>query len=428
MSAYREAALLVARRITADAIWHDGRCSWVAPVPAVRHGRPTIAARSLSSDLYAGTAGIGLALAEVAVATGDNLCRVTALGALRHAIRRTASPPTDQDFGLYVGSVGTALAVTRAGRLLGEEELIRAGTDLAQHISESGRAPAASDLVNGRAGAIIGLLALGVATCSTDLFARAAVFGDELIAAAAFHGAWAWTGQRAGTGLDPSGLAHGAAGAALALLELAECTHEARFALAAGEAMTDEDAFRDPPTGNWLDGGEAAERSGASIQRSFVHWCHGAPGIALVRDRAARLGGDPARRDDARSATALTDQWVRAALGSGRGAFCLCHGVPGNAEIVDDCADPPEGFRPARRRLSEDVAIAGLVEYLQRSRPFPSGAPGGQTPALMTGLAGIARFYQRLAEPSLPSLLRIRPSEWAPPVMLSASSRGPSPR
>jgi hypothetical protein len=57
-----------------------------------------------------------------------------------------------------------------------------------------------------------------------------------------------------------------------------------------------------------------------------------------------------------------------------------------------------------------DADGESLDTYLARGSPWPSGAHGGATPCLFLGLAGIGRFYLRLAKPELPSLLVVRPA------------------
>ena len=64
---------------------------------------------------------------------------------------------------------------------------------------------------------------------------------------------------------------------------------------------------------------------------------------------------------------------------------------------------------PSALALAQRVAYSGVETYMQRGLPWPSGAYGGATPCLFLGLAGIGRFYSRLALPDLPSVLLVRP-------------------
>ena len=54
--AFLETAASIGDRIASDAIWHDGRCSWVGATdePTVAH---RVEMRALGPDLYGGTAG-----------------------------------------------------------------------------------------------------------------------------------------------------------------------------------------------------------------------------------------------------------------------------------------------------------------------------------------------------------------------------------
>src|SRR5262249_7884271 len=85
----------------------------------------------------------------------------------------------------------------------------------------------------------------------------------------------------------PSGFSHGAAGLALALLELHSITGRLDFRDAARRAFDYEETLFDPHRGNWAD-----LRRPSGTSRFELAWCNGAPGIALARLRAAVLDPD----------------------------------------------------------------------------------------------------------------------------------------
>ena len=124
-SEFADAAAALGRTIAADAIWYDGRCTWVGGFedPALPWRAEY---RALEADLYDGTAGIGLFLAHLAAVTGDAGPRSTAVGALRHATGRAARRD-----GLQAGSLGVAWAAACAAALLDEDELDAAARELA---------------------------------------------------------------------------------------------------------------------------------------------------------------------------------------------------------------------------------------------------------------------------------------------------------
>ena len=94
--------------------------------------------------------------------------------------------------------------------------------------------------------------------------------------------------------------------------------------------------------------------------------------------------------------------------------------------MLTDCASAVGDGAAQLRTLADEIARAGIEEYGPPSRPWPCGWPGGESPGLMTGLAGIARFYLRRALPDLPSLLLPRASDdWASPGGVIPPGRGP---
>jgi lantibiotic modifying enzyme len=408
---HEEVALAIARRLCADAIWHAGRCNWIGPMPRTGPGGPVLAYRSLGPDLYGGTAGVGLVLAEVAAVTDDAGSRRTAVAALRHALGTADGLAPEQAAGFFTGPVGVAVAATRAGLLLDRPELLERGATLLRGAVSHARRARSDDLVAGRAGAVVGLLIAASMTPSPELAAQPVELGDALCDDVDARSRP--DGRSGGERSIPTGLAHGAAGLAHALLELWTARRVDRHREAAQRAIALEQTYFDPLAANWPDGRNGSGVAGATV--SFVSWCHGAPGIGLARTRAWRLTGDLARRAEAERALEVTACWTRAAAGASRGSYCLCHGLGGNAEIARDCADAAGARSSDMRALAHEIAGAGLSEYHAPGRAWPCGGPGGASPGLMTGLAGIARFYLRAARPALPSLLLPSPSDrWAP--------------
>lgn len=400
-----DAAVATARVIAADAVWHEERCSWIGGMPEEGPGG-TIAMtyQALGPDLYGGTAGVGLFLAEVAQMTGDDDLRATALGALRHAGSRAAG----SGVGLYAGRFGIALALAYAAPLLDEEELEAAARAVARDDVDDTEE---FDLVSGDAGAVVGLLTLADLLDERSLRERARSHGERLLdRAVADDGKLSWRSSGIETVGALAGFSHGAAGAATALLELGEREPAER-------AFAYEATLYDAEARNWPDlrGSPAAAASGAPIFVTF--WCHGAPGIALSRLRSVELGASNGARAEADIALETTEAWVANALRAGVN-YSLCHGLAGNSEILLEGERAPE--------LVADVAMHGIETYPTQGLRWPSGAHGAPTPSLFLGDAGVGRFYLRLAVPELPSLLLVRPEAFARAVASAAEWRSSS--
>jgi class II lanthipeptide synthase len=381
MSDWLDTADAIGRELCATAIWHEGRCNWVGALPEEGPGGSVVMTwAALTPELYGGSSGVGLFLAELYAHTGDAAARDTAAAALRHAL---ASPRPEAP-GLYAGHLGIAVAAARAARLLDDQTL-----EPAIHSGGDG----GFDLMAGEAGGVVALLILAAMTGDAALRGRAIAAGERLLDdGRARRDELSWAAPMLPGRPHLTGLSHGASGAALALLELAAVTGEPAFADAAGRAFAYERRLYDPRAGNWPD-----LRNDPPGFAPF--WCHGAPGIALARLRAAELGMSQAG-DDASRALATTRRAVTAELSAG-GNFSLCHGLAGNAEILLEGGD---------HATAEEVAGTGIERYAHNGRPWPCGTISGVTPALFLGLAGIGRFYLRLHDPQLPSLLLPRPA------------------
>jgi lantibiotic modifying enzyme len=397
---------MIGREIAATAVWKDDRCNWIGAMPEeATGGRTTMSFRALGADLYGGSAGVGLFLAELAAATGDEQCRLTALGALRHALSRVDSLPVSSRLGLYAGSPGVALALALSCRALNEPDLSESALRVALECASSSPQEE-TDLMSGSSGALVALLALASLLGEQRLLAAAVQHGDTLLAAAdSTDGGLLWRSRTLPGEPALTGLSHGAAGVAVALLELAAATKDERYRAAAESAFSYERSVYEPALGNWPDLRGLAPTHPGGEAPFATFWCHGAPGGALARLRALELGGGEEPREEAEAALETTRAWVSAALASGTVNYSLCHGLAGNAEILN------EGSRliPSLADTAREVATVGVGTYLEVGRPWPTGAYGQATPSLFLGLAGIGRFYLRLAVPKLPSILIVRP-------------------
>ncbi|MDQ3849135.1 MAG: hypothetical protein M3296_00765, partial [Actinomycetota bacterium] len=310
-------------------------------------------------------------------------------------------PDQPPGLGLYAGRIGVALAAARVGLLVDEHEAVTRADELLDDV----RPDPEFDVMAGNAGAVLGLLALGRLLERDTLSERAHEFGTRLLddARSSAGGlSWASPSQRHRRNL--TGLSHGAAGAAVALLELWRISGERAYRDAATAAFAYERALYDPAAGNWPD---LRNDDGTTSFATF--WCHGAPGIALARLRALQLLGDPVLRQEAQAALATTRRAVRSELASGAGNFSLCHGLAGNAEILLEGARLLGDGASEGAELARAVADAGLERHVEGTAPWPCGTLEGETTSLFLGLAGIGMFYLRLHDPTRPSVLLITP-------------------
>src|ERR1035441_6918709 len=144
--------------------------------------------------------------------------------------------------GLYAGAPGILFAASQMGREITEAQALEA-TALRQEMF---------DLIGGSAGAIIALLCLYRAGGNARLLETAVSHGDLVLrhATRAEEG-WSWRTIRAVR--NCTGISHGTAGIAWALLELWQITRQDRFRAAALEAFRYERTCFDPLRQAWPD-------------------------------------------------------------------------------------------------------------------------------------------------------------------------------
>ncbi len=333
------------RTLCASAYWHDGRCNWVGRsaresadprVPLT----PTVAA--LGPELYSGTAGIAVFLAQLQARVHADEFRDTALGAIRQSLWRSADLPVLVSRSFYSGAVGIAYAAARVGLLLDEPAIVAEGLALAQRTVAARDGDHLLDVIGGHAGAIAPLFWLAALPGGEGLEAAAIAYAGELADAAMRDGGvWRWDNDRAcgaGVGSVPlCGLAHGASGMGLALIECGVRCRRREWIDGGLAAFRYEDQLFDQERGNWPDLREHRTSGGEEPRgaRAFmVAWCHGAAGIGLARLRALRLL--PGRRQriepGVRRALRATAAMLKALPDEADAS--PCHGRAGLAETL----------------------------------------------------------------------------------------------
>ncbi|MGV9264856.1 lanthionine synthetase LanC family protein [Kitasatospora sp. NPDC003701] len=344
LTADPDALLATARRIgrsiCEDARWESTRtrCTWIARTLTGRVGPNAFTPRSGTPgpDLYSGTAGTALFLAELAVVTGEEeeFAR-TAHGALAAALAASErSAPAAP--GLYTGLPGVLLAAVRIRRLIGDAPGTGPVEPLLDRVVDDPNGNSGDDLMTGRAGAVLGLLQLAGDPSWRQpgpALARAESLGSALLAHVTACGP---AGRNRTPDTPPwTGLSHGAAGVSLALLALARSTGDRALLRAARDGFVAEDGQFDTTAGNWPDHRERPYDTSGS-PAFMVAWCNGAPGIALTRLRAEELDPDRSAvyRHSAEAALTTTLSTLQRRIALVDADTALCHGLAGLIDVL----------------------------------------------------------------------------------------------
>lgn len=386
--------------------------------------RHPLAQGAWSRDLNMGTAGALLALTEAAACDPRLVDRdVIAQGArgLAHA-PRPGGPPLP---GLLVGEGGIALALLRAGLVLGDDALVEEAARRSRWIATLPHG--SPDLFNGTAGRIVLHLNVhSVTGASVDLETVRA--GADALVVASEPAGRTGTGTRwripegyAGlSGVAQPGYAHGAAGIADVLLAVHVATGEPAplaTALAAARWL-EELAVPSEEHGGTVDW---PMEEGQPITAPF--WCHGATGIGRLFLRLAQVTGDA---DALETATRAARSVSRRARWAGP---TLCHGLAGNLELLLEVS-AAIGSGEMRAEAEELGALLSAFLVEEGDRLVALGDTAAiSSPDYLIGYAGIAVSFLRLAQEDLsPSFFSGLGLPWDSPRMgeRRASSRGGS--
>ena len=413
---FREMAIKIGLRLSQTAYWCGESCNWVADknpwATARTGGLHPVTYEALGVDIYGGTSGIALFLAQLAKLSSIEVVSRAARGAMINSLARVKSCLTAGSTGLYTGWPGVLLAGAYVGAVLRDPLIVNETLELwsyyRQHIGEG----LEFDLLSGDAGAIVALLCLDNLHSGVGALEMAAAYGDLLVrrqCETQLGNAWRSTTVLSAWPL--TGFSHGASGACYALLELYRRTHDGRYLSSAMDGFAYERAWYSERHGNWADlrYSPSTHLPGKHSSTYSSVWCHGAPGVVLSRIRALEIVDQSDLRNDAISAMKTTCAELQRSVDIGARSLCLCHGLAGNADVI------MHGEATLARGWGDRVALA-------RQAARQGVANGGgvlgewvddmceqQNPSLMLGLAGVGYFYLRMAEPTTPSVLLFGP-------------------
>jgi lantibiotic modifying enzyme len=412
---FLDSAERISMSLATGAIWNDERrmCNWMGPTVRNASASSTDAPVwiALGPDIYAGSAGIALLLGEMFGVIKTPILRETCLGGLRRSLEYLRQKPGSYPLlGAFSGVLGVLYAAERVQLILGTSELGQDTAVVAEMLLGALEQPRLLDLTSGSAGAIPLLVALSELSGSSEFFDLAVRCGVELCEAASWSGSTCAWGPQPASGLPFNtplgGLAHGASGFALGLLQLFHRTGDQDLVRTARGSFAYEDTLFEEVEQNWLDVRFPFDLNDGKKTGSFpVAWCHGAGGIALARIRAASL--DPDRADYYMSygerALSSTIDAVNNFSELPNFDSTLCHGICGLSEILLILSELLE--RPSLQNIPRDVAARQLDRH-NRSGHWPGGLGAlNDIPSLMLGTAGIAHHFLRLGAVSVPPVL-----------------------
>ncbi|CAE5992590.1 unnamed protein product [Arabidopsis arenosa] len=328
--------------------------------------------------LYSGTLGAAFLLFRAYQVTGN----VNDLSLCLEIVKACdAASASSGDVTFLCGRAGVCGLGAAAAKLSGEEELLNYYLAQFRLIRLSSDLP--NELLYGRVGYLWACLFInkyiGKETLPSDTIREVAQEiikdGRSMAKKGSSPLMFEWYGKRYW------GAAHGLAGIMHVLMDVQLKPDEAEDVKGTLKYMI-KNRF---PSGNYPASEEDRKKD------VLVHWCHGAPGIALTLVKAAEVFGE--REFLEAGAAAAEVVWNRGLLKR----VGICHGISGNAYV----------FLSLYR-------ATGMSEYLYRAKAFASflldrgpkllskgEMHGGDSPySLFEGVAGMAYLYLDMVDPS----------------------------
>jgi len=396
------AAVDLGHQLAKDGIQSGNGIGWIGI--EFNLGARQYALTPLGSDLYNGNWGIALFLGSLYALTGDGQFRQVAYQALNPGLISWAQPSRARrllrsgllSIGGFTGVGGAVYVLSKLSAALNDGHLLASALDLALLLDPAiVGADNAYDVVSGSAGCLLALLELFRQTPNKEILNRAILCGEHLVrqqVAGEIGSAW----PNLGATRPLTGFAHGTAGIAYALAELANLTGGGSFQRAAEEALIYERNTFLPAEQNWPDFRKSESSLVARVNdssASMVAWCHGATGIGYSRLEMLTLMGDAdiAQEIDIAQATTLS------ALGLDRDH--LCCGLAGQIDFLLQTGS--DLGRDILVTAARNIAAASLARMQERGHWALGPAPNMDlpVPGLMQGLAGIGMTLLRLVAP-----------------------------
>lgn len=333
----------------------------------------------LGSEFYNGLSGVAFFLAYLAEVQKNERFKTIAREAWQTVVKYALKEPLG--VGAYLGLTGIVYTAMHLAKLWRTSEPIDLAASLLPRLTSSISNEQNIDFVSGLAGAAVVLAQLEHHLRDGRAIDLARQCAEKLLD----KNAWAKLEM-------PRGLSHGLSGIAYGLFSVAIATGDDRYNHAAREALDEERQLI--ANGIWTDipGNEQG-----------VTWCHGAPGMSLIRMAMFAEKKDPALKAEIEEMLAL--QMQRAPLSD----HTICHGALGNFEpmivaakiLPDYCNWRPE----IQARL--DQTIDSICKSGWQSPLPPTMIP----PGIMTGLAGVGYGLLRAEKPEqVPSMLTLAPA------------------
>lgn len=333
-------------------------------------------------SLYEGAAGTAVFLAEAAANGGDPQWLALARRTFDPLLRGDVPQSLKRSGGVGRGLGGLLYSLVRVADCSGSDELLILAKRLAAtYAREVAAADGLDEVLYGRSGLLLAVLALRTRLGDASLDVVADTIAQQLVARAVRSDDYAYWPTPQGTRFMPN-VSHGTAGIAIALARWARARGASIGAELAQAALRYDDTFWLANERGWRD---ARLDESSSEQLTTWAWCNGRSGALLARHAVAQALDCPFCSDHVHTACTAHESDVVAEVSPG-----LCCGTAGAIDaLLQIDADVPNAF----------ISTLAQRSIVLLAKHTPASQYSTLTPSLFAGTAGLGFALLRAAEP-----------------------------
>lgn len=329
---------------------------------------------------------------------------------------------SSENYAFITGRIGTAYILALSGKLLKKEAYLTESLRVSREAISALNKTTKFDYLNGLAGTLIGLLQIYDLIPEEEILQGISLGTIKLIENMSFNKKGIFWDWKPFSIAPLSGLSHGSAGFAYVFLELSKFFNDDKLLEIASLCLRHENRQFEKEINNWPDfrikkDDDGTYRFPSMDNKSFMDcaaWCHGAPGIGLVRQLFQENGKKTGIYRNLKVKNCIEKTYSQNRENRlARPSLVLCHGISGNGFVFLN-----RNHRKYKYATTEFVQ--SIIAAKSRNRGYystHSHINNVVDPSLFLGLAGIGYYFLFILNKKESSILlpKINIKDFAPP-------------
>jgi hypothetical protein len=370
----------------------------------------------VSENIYSGNSGIILFYLGLYKLTLDakyiEICKRTMSWIINYCEKNPTS-----NYSFLTGRLSVPYVLTELDKYLKNEGYLEIAIKIAMDCDSClSSGLTASEFLNGAAGSLLSLLHLYDRTNNEKILDKIFLYAEYILDSAHYGDKGIHWDRSPQVIKSLCGFSHGASGIAIVFLELGRYFGNSAYYYIAEQAMKYESFYFDKEQKSWMDLRKMMFKENdeelykkALLENNYAFftmpmmfnaWCHGAPGIGLVRLRANNLLKKEIYKNELNTSI---DAVLATSINkfNDRTSITLCHGTGGNLDLVIEARaeiDDENTF------IKMNSIVDNLISYITNRKCYASGylSYSGKTEdlSMFIGNAGIGYFFLRLIAPN----------------------------